>query len=450
MRQSRAKETTISIGEQRRDIRRWAESAGVTLADEVIEQGVSGNKSWRDRELGTAIQRCKDGEAGGIIVAWQDRLSREKASGSAEVWEALAGYRLVVANEGIDTANGGNQTLIFSIKAAIARDQWERYQANWKRAKHNAWERRVHTSRAPVGYRIGDDGKLVQSEYAQIIRRGYELRASGVTWAAIAASFSEAGVPSAHGNTSWGVSTATQIFSNPIYKGVFRCKCGCGSEARVPELALVGPSLWDQVQPRRTGRGGRRIGSGNHLLSGLLRCAACGFQMQASATTKKGKTYSYYRCSNWGTHRCVDRPVIPAPMIEEYLIQAAFERTEYRVEEPEIDTAPLEAAVEIAENELRSYQLAVTATTPGFGEAVTARAQTLADAQRELDDAQQRGGVTVMTAAEMRRIFDSGELHEQQAVLRELLPRGATVRRGPRLPVEQRVVVAPLADEPRI
>ncbi len=74
MRQSRAKEATISIEEQRRDIRRWAEAAGVTLADEVVEQGVSGNKSWRERGLRRAIERCQDGQAGGIIVAWQDRL----------------------------------------------------------------------------------------------------------------------------------------------------------------------------------------------------------------------------------------------------------------------------------------------------------------------------------------------------------------------------------------
>ena len=80
MRQSRAKEATISIEEQRRDIRRWAEAAGVTLADEVVEQGVSGNKSWRER--GWARDRALPGRPGGRDhrrLAGSP-LSREKAS----------------------------------------------------------------------------------------------------------------------------------------------------------------------------------------------------------------------------------------------------------------------------------------------------------------------------------------------------------------------------------
>jgi hypothetical protein len=74
LRQSRAKERTISIDEQRRDCQREAKRLGVPLAAEVVEQNVSGSKPWRERALGDAIAACERGEAGGIIVAWQDRL----------------------------------------------------------------------------------------------------------------------------------------------------------------------------------------------------------------------------------------------------------------------------------------------------------------------------------------------------------------------------------------
>jgi Resolvase, N terminal domain len=77
MRQSHAKERTISIDEQRRDIHRWADEAGVTLAPELVEQNVSGSKPWRERALGEAIAACERGEAAGIIVAW--RLTAEAA-----------------------------------------------------------------------------------------------------------------------------------------------------------------------------------------------------------------------------------------------------------------------------------------------------------------------------------------------------------------------------------
>ena len=68
LRQSRAKERTISIEEQRRDIRRWADANGVELAPEVIEQNVSGSKPWRERALGDAVDACERGEASGTIV----------------------------------------------------------------------------------------------------------------------------------------------------------------------------------------------------------------------------------------------------------------------------------------------------------------------------------------------------------------------------------------------
>jgi DNA invertase Pin-like site-specific DNA recombinase len=42
LRQSRAREQTISIEEQRRDIHAWAATAGIELAAEVVEQNVSG------------------------------------------------------------------------------------------------------------------------------------------------------------------------------------------------------------------------------------------------------------------------------------------------------------------------------------------------------------------------------------------------------------------------
>lgn len=150
MRQSRAKERTISIEEQRRGIQAWAQAHGIPLAAEVIEQGVSGSKPWRERALGEAVDACERGEAAGIIVAWQDRLSRENGRATAEVWEALdkAGARLVAANEGLDTASGDHE-MLFMIKAAIARDQWKRHRANWEGARQNAIELRACPGRIP-------------------------------------------------------------------------------------------------------------------------------------------------------------------------------------------------------------------------------------------------------------------------------------------------------------
>src|SRR6266568_3693536 len=148
LRQSRKKEVTISLDDQRAAIKRWAEREGIALAPEIVERGVSGSKPWRERELGKAVEACERGRASGIVVAWQDRLSRENGLATAEVWEALeaCGARLVCVNEGLDTATGDHE-MLFTIKAAIAREQWKRHRANWERAQRSANERGIPNGR---------------------------------------------------------------------------------------------------------------------------------------------------------------------------------------------------------------------------------------------------------------------------------------------------------------
>jgi hypothetical protein len=65
-----------------------AERGAEGLVDR-LRLDVSGSKPWRERALGEAVDPCERGDASGIIVAWQDRLSRENGRATAEVWEAL-------------------------------------------------------------------------------------------------------------------------------------------------------------------------------------------------------------------------------------------------------------------------------------------------------------------------------------------------------------------------
>src|SRR5262249_61447404 len=122
MRKSSGEDEQGSLTRQRNAIRSWAKCNNVPLAQEVWEPRVSGSKSWRERGLGQAIAACERGEAGGIIVEEQSRLSRENSLATAEVWDALerGGLRLGCAAEGPDTGNGGHAPRL-SIKAAARR-----------------------------------------------------------------------------------------------------------------------------------------------------------------------------------------------------------------------------------------------------------------------------------------------------------------------------------------
>lgn len=89
------------------------------------EKGISGTKAWRDREVGRAVEDCKAGKADGIMVAFEDRISRESMAETATMWDMFREVGLVfIACDGVDSrADGSNLT--FAIKAAIARDKIE-------------------------------------------------------------------------------------------------------------------------------------------------------------------------------------------------------------------------------------------------------------------------------------------------------------------------------------
>jgi DNA invertase Pin-like site-specific DNA recombinase len=299
LRQSRAKERTISIDEQRRDIQGWAEGAGVQLATEIIEQGVSGSKPWRERAIGDAIGACERGEASGIVVAWQDRLSRENGLATAEVWEALdkAGARLVCAAEGLDTATGDHE-LTFQIKSAIARDQWKRYRGNFARAQQNAHEHGIPNGRPSVGYRKGPDRRLlVDKKGAAKVREMFAMRSAGESFAVIARHF------------GLSHSTVRQILRNDVYLGTLRCGRMATENAHP---AIVTKELFDAANATRTRQ---PVPPGDttkdRLLLGLARCQGCSRTLKVVQRRRvDGSVVQSYFCKNQASAQCSERAYV--------------------------------------------------------------------------------------------------------------------------------------------
>jgi DNA invertase Pin-like site-specific DNA recombinase len=338
VRQSRKKERTISIDEQRADITRWAEREQVELIwdDEYTEQGVSGSKHWKERGIGKAIEAVQRGEAAGIVVAYQSRLSRENGLGTAEVWDALekAQARLVCVAENIDTSRGGEEEFSFGINAVIARREWKRHRGNFSKGKHNAWESGVMVGPAPTGYespvtgqtKSGTDihGPLQKNGGAEAIGRAFAARANGASWSEVARLLTDAGVTTFRGETTWSTQAVRKIVTNSLYKGEWRCSCGCGESKQRSELAVVRASLWAKAQPTTSDGVGRKD-AGTHLLSGLLTCGGCGRRLiySRSGTTKDGTPIASYRCN--GGLKCQAHANIHATKIETIVKDAALD-----------------------------------------------------------------------------------------------------------------------------
>ena len=436
LRQSRAKERTISIEEQRLDIQRWASAAGVELAPEVIEQNVSGSKPWRDRALGEALEACARGDASGIIVAWQDRLSRENGRATAEVWEALeqAGARLVCAAEGLDTATGDHE-MLFTIKAAIAREQWKRYRANFERARRSATERGVPSGRAALGYRRRiKSGEVLKPDPkpARSVVGAFELRARGVPYSKIGSRF------------GWSDSTTRQILSNDVYIGVVRHG---GFVKENAHEALISRELFDAVQAARTIREpAPGTLTANRLLQGIARCAGCGRTLKVLHRTRAdGRVASYY-CKNAASEPCPDRAYVHCDELEKYVCErfSAALRSTPRL----VDVIAVGNELEAAQRVLETRTTELTAfvensemfTNPEhFQLGYAARQGRVSEAQEQVRQLSARLP-RLPAGGSLIDLWDRFDASERREVLAGFLGR-VIVRRGASSDLENQVVI---------
>jgi DNA invertase Pin-like site-specific DNA recombinase len=432
LRQSRAREKTISLDDQRRSIRAWAKNAGVKLAPEVVEQGVSGNKSWRERELGRAVEACQRGEAGGIVVAFQDRLSRENGLATAEVWEALekAQARLVCSSEGLDTLNGNDDDeLVFSMKAALARQQWKRHRRNWANAKHAAWERGVYVATPPPGYgrSAGLDGKatneggepagLVPNGHAQVVRRAFEIRAATprASWSEVARLFEEAGIETRFGSERWSAATLHFLIANEVYTGLHRCTCGCGEEVVREDWEVVPGWLYRKAQVEPTGVS-RVRGDGHPLGQGLVKCSTCGTSLIRS-TSSRG---AILRCPTRGAGHA---SITYEPAREWIFLEFA------RYIGPRVKKDGKDAEVSEAEARLADARAALAeveemlGTTAPAGSKQRLAVQEAEDALAGIDRTDEISLGSILTPVGVKQHIESLPVAEQRRALRSVIER---------------------------
>jgi len=462
VRRSRKDEEVVSLGDQREAISEWAERNNVALTEPLVEKE-SGNKPWREREIGEAIARCERGEAAGVVVAYRSRLSREKLSATYEVIEELQPYRLVVVKSNRDLAPGVDKTkdLIDVIEGWQARDEWLTLSGHLSSGKHHTWENgAVVGDRVPAGYEmplVPDKrgnlrplGPLQKTEHADVIGQALTARAGGASWSEVARILTDAGVPTSKGDTRWSTQACRALARNPIYKGEHRCTCGCGEVRMRPELAVVTPSVWTKAQPVK-GNGKGRKDPGRFLLSGLLYCRGCGRRMTRNSTTINGKTYSTYRCSTTGGQECAGRAAVSADKIEALLMETAVEAARGAFMDPTIsighDTnievlAQLEHERDEAQARHAAFIDGADPLDPGYKERNVELREAVQAAEAALLAESQARSVNLDADQVKALLRETATVDEKRRFLR-LVMRGAivTAARDRKQPVEDRVEI---------
>jgi putative DNA-invertase from lambdoid prophage Rac len=178
-----------SLDVQRRQIEGYAHMHALTLADVLIEEGVSGSIPVEERPVGRALfAKLERGDI--VIAAKLDRLFRS-ALDALKVVESLKGrgVKLHLLDLGGDIAGNGISKLFLTIAAAFAEAERDRIRERIGQVKADQKARgRFLGGSVPFGFMLGDDGELVPVEAQQeAIREMIALKAQGRSLRAIAA-----------------------------------------------------------------------------------------------------------------------------------------------------------------------------------------------------------------------------------------------------------------------
>jgi site-specific DNA recombinase len=378
-RYSSEKQNSLTIEQQVRKCREYAERHGFTVLDAHIytDEAISGatdNRAGLQRLLAAATQKPRAFDV--ILVDDTSRLSRNMID-SLKIFEQLrfVNVRTIFVAQGIDTESEQAELLVTThgiVDSLYLKDLKAR---TFRGVEQRAIEG-LHTGGRVFGYlhvpiensnkrdahgRPAIEGVRLEVEPAQAatIKRIFERYAAGHSMKRIAIDMNNEGILSPQPqkgrvSQSWCQSSIHHILHNERYRGVviwgktyklhshetgkriYRRKLQ--SEWRrteIPAQRIISDKLWEAVQGRMrlvhdlygTGakngiRGGRAAGS-PYLFTGLLKCSVCGGSVTIVSGKSRKREDSRYGCSMHayrGPQVCGNNLLVPRRSLEEQLL----------------------------------------------------------------------------------------------------------------------------------
>ncbi len=314
-----------SLPGQRSAIQEYAIKHGFEIIAEYVDSGISGVDSSLDRrEFARLVSDATEGRFS-YVIAWD--LSRITRSDPMETIYELRPLRkanvklmLTDRDQPLDWDSFAGM-LTISVEAESNNQYVKKLARGTTRgqvqlAKQGKWV----AGRAPLGYVVGDDRKLQLGPKNEVeaVRDAYKAYAGGASLRVVQNALKARGF-------SMVVSSVKNMLSNPLYTGDFvwgrntqakffsmrageistTFETGKTDDAdrvivRSAHPAIVDRKLFEDLQMTFSER--KRSSTplengGDYVLSGLLRCADCGYTMVGSRTpTNSGRDSLFYRC----------------------------------------------------------------------------------------------------------------------------------------------------------
>ena len=352
---------SVSIDNQRTILRKYAEERGFEIHDEYIDDGISGTTFQRP-EVQRLLDDAKTGVINTIIVKDLSRFGRnyiEVGQYVDYVFPAF-GIRFIAIQDNVDTENRDSGAMEMMPIMNVF-NEWHAANTSKKiRAvrRSNAKEGIYTAKKASYGYKMGTDKKrapVIDEETAPIVKRIFEMYASGMSPRKISEILNLEGIPSpatyAYTQSGqkpkpnvvglWTAVTIREMLNKIIYIGHmpqlrwtslsyknhkrFRKDESEWTVVYNNHEPIISQELWDKVQERKKSVAqGRKTKIGfTHPLSGFLFCADCGNKMKlCTSVSRKGTRLYHFDCGyhlRYGKAYCFSH-YIAANALEEIVL----------------------------------------------------------------------------------------------------------------------------------
>lgn len=330
------------LDEQLSRIDAYIKSKPEFLGSEITywqDVGVSAfkNKNIHDGQLAEFIKQVESGSIGSghaLVIYSLDRLSRRSS------WDEDTIQKLV--KNGVDIHDVSTPVVLkrddpFSkiiMELIVARGnneskiKSERSIAGWeKRLKETREQGKVFTRKLPRWLSTDENGYVVITEQAELIKRIFLEYTNGLSSPMIARRLNEEGIKST-GRSMWRPNTITKLIKDERLRGYLRRST---DQALIPDIF---PVVIDEeifvlanriLKNNATGIKGRPRENNitrevNNILTGIVRCGKCGARV---TTSKNSRGVRYVVCLNRRNYEMCGQKSIKLDEFEKIVISHA-------------------------------------------------------------------------------------------------------------------------------
>jgi DNA invertase Pin-like site-specific DNA recombinase len=292
------------------------------------DEGISASRYSRRQRPGyeAMMEQVRSGQIRRIVVQHVDRLYRRprELEELIELTERGAVEVISVYSGLMDLSNSDGATVARVLVAMAAKSSDDM-------SRRNKREREAQRSRGLTGCRVAAFGWADETtpdpETAPLVVAALKAIVAGESLTGIAKTWNRAGVPQRTGTRGWDAQTVKVVLLNPrhagrlVHKGVEIGQAAwepiVSAELQARAAAMIHARGTDSMRASRP----RRVS----MLTGLVRCANCGFEMVRSASDGK----AVYVCKAAPNRPACGHNQIQALPVDVRVVEAVWNKVDF-------------------------------------------------------------------------------------------------------------------------